>query len=342
MAGITSTSGSTSCIPLITRTAATKTTPYILSLSALESRLFGLQFHSPSLSKPDSSTSTSLLYTSPSLVITSRYGGPRYYGDSRRARKSDSDDDQALDISRNRSAIVRLIDQQQNMVGVLSVREAIQMAEDAELDLVIVSPDAEPPVVKIMDYNKFRYEQQKKRREQQKKSAANRMNLKQLKMGYNIDQHDYDVRLRAARKFLKDGDKVKVKVNLKGRENEFRNTAIELIRRFQNDVGELATEESKNFRDRNIFISLVPNKAIPQNRPRTRTSQQQMKYQLAKGMERGLMGLSRTRRGMLVEILGPWADIDKDCSRTRLLLANKNRAWQQRWGEVTKDKGPVK
>ncbi|KAG5243725.1 APO protein [Salix suchowensis] len=182
---------------------------------------------------------------------------------TRAARKSDSDDEQALDISRNRSATVRLIDHNRIwLVGVLSVREAVQMAEDAELDLVIVSPDADPPVVKIMDYSKFRYEQQKKKREQQKKSAANRMNLKQLKMGYNIDQHDYDVRLRAARKFLKDGDKVKVKVNLKGRENQFRNTAIELIRRFQNDVGELATEESKNFRDRNIFISLVPNKDI--------------------------------------------------------------------------------
>lgn len=138
------------------------------------------------------------------------------------------------------------------------------MAEDAELDLVILSPDADPPVVRIMDYKKFKYEQQKKKREQQKKSAASRMDLKELKMGYNIDQHDYSVRLKAARKFLKDGDKVKVIVNLKGRENDFRNNAIELIRRFQNDVGELATEESKNFRERNISIVLVPNKATLQ------------------------------------------------------------------------------
>ncbi|KAL7229622.1 hypothetical protein ACSBR2_008183 [Camellia fascicularis] len=84
-----------------------------------------------------------------------------------------------------------------------------------------------------MDYNKYRYELQKKKREQQKKSIANRVDLKELKMGYNID-----VRLKAARKFLNDGDKVKIIVNLKGRENEFRNNAIELIRRFQNDVGE--------------------------------------------------------------------------------------------------------
>ncbi|CAJ1944862.1 unnamed protein product [Sphenostylis stenocarpa] len=81
---------------------------------------------------------------------------------------------------------------------------------------------------------------------------------------YNIDDHDYSVRLRAAQKFLKDGDKVKVIVNLKGRENEFRNIAIGLITRFQNDVGEIGLEEAKNFRDRNIFIILVPNKAAVQ------------------------------------------------------------------------------
>lgn len=138
------------------------------------------------------------------------------------------------------------------------------MAEEAELDLVVLSPDADPPVLKIMDYNKYKYEQQKKKRDQQKKSLASRMDLKELKMGYNIDSHDYSVRLRAALKFLKDGDRVKVIVNLKGRQNEFKNVAIELIRRFQNDIGELATEESKNFSDRNIFIVLVPNKALQQ------------------------------------------------------------------------------
>ncbi|CAL5349827.1 unnamed protein product [Camellia sinensis] len=81
--------------------------------------------------------------------------------------------------------------------------------------------------------DKYRYELQKKKREQQKKSIANRVDLKELKMGYNID-----VRLKAARKFLNDGDKVKIIVNLKGRENEFRNNTSELIKCFQNDVGE--------------------------------------------------------------------------------------------------------
>ncbi|KAG9455907.1 hypothetical protein H6P81_000415 [Aristolochia fimbriata] len=202
------------------------------------------------------------------VSVFARYGGyrpsPSVSRRSRDSRQKDTGSDSALDISTIKSANVRLIDAEQNMVGIVSVDEAIQKAEDAELDLVILSPDADPPVVRIMDYNKYRYEQQKKKRGQQKKSAASRMDLKELKMGYNIDSHDYATRLRAAQKFLKDGNKVKVIVNLKGRENEFRNIAIELIKRFQEDIGELATEETKNFTERNIFITLVPNKTVLQ------------------------------------------------------------------------------
>ncbi|KVH93666.1 Translation initiation factor 3 [Cynara cardunculus var. scolymus] len=197
-----------------------------ISLSHFQSKLFHLR-----LDFPNSSISRG-------CSITCRYGGGgggySRQGDSRRPKKNSSDDDPALDISSIRSSTVRLIDEEQNMVGVVSKTAAIQMAEDAELDLVILSPEADPPVVKLMDYN------------------------------YNIDVHDYTVRLKAAKKFLKDGDKVKLIVSLKGRENEFKNNAIELIRRFRDDVGELAVEESKNFRDRNMTLVLVPNKAILQ------------------------------------------------------------------------------
>ncbi|XP_022755341.1 translation initiation factor IF3-4, chloroplastic-like isoform X1 [Durio zibethinus] len=234
--------------PLPTRT--TKLVP--LLLSSLESKLFELHFRYPN------SFSSSSLHCSAS--ITTRFAGDSRFSGPVRSKQKDEDQD--LDLSGIGSDSVRLIDEQQNMVGIVSKSQAIQMAEDAELDLVILSPDADPPVVRIMDYNKYRYEQQKKKKVQQKKTG--RMDLKELKMGYNIDQHDYSVRLKAARKFLKDGDKVKVIVTLKGRENEFRNMAMELIRRFQNDVGELATEESKNFKDRNIFIVLVPNKVLLQ------------------------------------------------------------------------------
>ncbi|KAL6223715.1 hypothetical protein ACLB2K_002573 [Fragaria x ananassa] len=241
-----------------------KTTPFHSSLS---SKLFGLRFNHVYLI--NSSSCSSLSSSAVVSPVTARFGGggPRRLSNDRRRQQSDAeDDDKALDISSIRSATVRLIDQKQEMVGVVSKSEAIRMADEADLDLVILSPDADPPVLRIMDYNKYRYEQQKKKRVSQKKSAgkASRMDLKELKMGYNIDQHDYAVRMRAAQKFLKDGDKVKVIVNLKGRENEFRNIAIELLKRFQSEVGELATEEAKSFSDRNMFIVLVPNKAILQ------------------------------------------------------------------------------
>ncbi|XP_072953003.1 translation initiation factor IF3-2, chloroplastic-like [Typha angustifolia] len=211
------------------------------------------------------------------LAVVARYGGGGYRpsggsGNSRRrtqgdGRGADQDYDASLDLDRVKSSSVRLLDEQQNMVGVVSLNEAIRMADDSDLILAVLSADADPPVLRLFDandYKKHKYEQQKKKRVQQKRSAANRMDMKELKMGYNIDSHDYSVRLRAAQKFLKDGDKVKIIVNLKGRENEFRNIAIELIKRFQNDVGELATEESKSFRERNIFMVLMPNKAVIQ------------------------------------------------------------------------------
>ncbi|KAG6509045.1 translation initiation factor IF3-2, chloroplastic-like [Zingiber officinale] len=207
------------------------------------------------------------------VAVVARYGGGGYRPGPSRRRSGDNrvaadpDYDPSLDLDRLNSTSVRLLDEQQNMLGVVSIDEAVRMANDAELILAILSADADPPVLRLFDtsdYQKHKYEQQKKKRVQQKRSAASRVNIKELKMGYNIDSHDYSVRLKAANKFLKDGDKVKIIVNLKGRENEFRNIAIELLRRFQSDVGELATEESKNFSERNIFMVLMPNKAIVQ------------------------------------------------------------------------------
>ncbi|KAL6911980.1 hypothetical protein ACP4OV_000785 [Aristida adscensionis] len=189
------------------------------------------------------------------------FGGGGGWG--RRDRGPEPDYDPALDIEQIQSSTVRLLDEQKRMVGVVSVSEAVRIADDNELILAILSLDGDPPVLRLFeekDYKKHKYEQQKKKKIQQKRSVAKRMGLKELKMGYNIDVHDYSVRLKAARKFLKAGDKVKIMVNLKGRENLYKKEAIELIRRFQNDVGELATEESKNFAERNIYVVLIPNK----------------------------------------------------------------------------------
>ncbi|KAF8400500.1 hypothetical protein HHK36_013798 [Tetracentron sinense] len=241
--------------------------PSSLCLSSLNSTLRGFPLRNPNFLKLNCVRSASASFASQSS-ITARYGGyrpgPSPSRRPREKRQVEIEDDPALDVFSIRSASVRLLDAEQNMVGVVPKSEAIQMAEQAELDLVILSPDADPPVVRIMDYNKYRYEQKKKKKDQQKKSTASRMDMKELKMGYNIDSHDYSVRLKAAQKFLKDGDKVKIIVNLKGRQNEFRNIAIELIKRFQSDIGELATEESKSFSDRNMFIVLLPNKIILQ------------------------------------------------------------------------------
>ncbi|KAL3688241.1 hypothetical protein R1sor_014550 [Riccia sorocarpa] len=160
---------------------------------------------------------------------------------------------------------VRLLDEESNMVGLVATGEALQRARDADLDLVMISPDADPPVVRIMDYSKYRYEQQKKKREAQKKAAASRQELKELKMRYNIDTHDYAVRLRAAQRFLKDGDKVKVVCQFKGRELDFKELAVKLFERFQDEIGEAAIVEQKiTFEGKSMMMVLTPNKAVAQ------------------------------------------------------------------------------
>nr|CAB3451340.1 unnamed protein product [Digitaria exilis] len=179
------------------------------------------------------------------LVVVSRYS-PSYENEEeedeeglggggwgRRDRGPDPDYDPALDIERIESPTVRLLDEQKRMVGVVSVNEAVQIADDNDLILAILSLDGDPPVLRLFEERDYKY---------------------------NIDIHDYSVRLKAAKKFLKAGDKVKIIVNLKGRENLYKKEAIELLRRFQTDVGEVATEESKNFAERNIYLVLVPNK----------------------------------------------------------------------------------
>ncbi|ONK81916.1 uncharacterized protein A4U43_C01F34240 [Asparagus officinalis] len=148
-----------------------------------------------------------------------------------------------------------LVSMTSTMVGVMSLDEAVQMADGSEIVLAILSPGADPPVLRLFDsedYKKHKFEQQKKKRVQRKRSLANRVDIKEVKMGYNIDSHDYSVRLRAAKRFLSDGDKVKVIVNLKRRENEFKDKAIELLKQFQNDLWEIPGQLSMN-------ISEIPN-----------------------------------------------------------------------------------
>lgn len=154
---------------------------------------------------------------------------------------------------------VRVIDEAtKEVIGVMSSEEALEIAEEAGLDLVLMSPDANPPVCRIMNYSKYKYEQEKKQRETRKRAAATRVEVKELKMRYNIDVHDYGVRLKAAKKFLDGGDRVKVICQFRGRENEFRDLGRDMFMRFVDDVGEeLGNLEGNPSMEGNRMVMLI-------------------------------------------------------------------------------------
>ena len=136
---------------------------------------------------------------------------------------------------------IRLVDLDGEMVGVLSAEEGLQMAIDAGLDLVEVSPNADPPVCKILDYGKFKYEQQKKRNEARKKQKI--IEVKEIKMRPGIDEHDYQVKMRSMRRFLGDGDKVKVTIRFRGREMAHQELGMRVLDRVCDDLEEMIKVE---------------------------------------------------------------------------------------------------
>src|ERR1700693_637444 len=111
---------------------------------------------------------------------------------------------------------VRLVNERGDMVGVVPRNEALAMAADAGLDLVEIAPNADPPVCKILDYGKFKYEEQKKKNEARKKQKV--IDVKEIKLRPGIDEHDYEVKMRSVTRFLAEGDKVKVTMRFRGRE----------------------------------------------------------------------------------------------------------------------------
>ncbi len=152
---------------------------------------------------------------------------------------------------------VRLVDADGEQVGVVPTRDAQKRAFDAGLDLVEVSPNAEPPVCKIMDYGRFRFETQKKKNEARKKQKI--VELKELKVRPNIDTHDYDVKMRAAEKFISAGDKVKVTMRFRGREITHQEVGLEVLRRIENDLIEVAkTELHPKMEGRQMIMILAP------------------------------------------------------------------------------------
>jgi translation initiation factor IF-3 len=141
--------------------------------------------------------------------------------------------------------------------GEIGTDEARALAEEQGFDLVEVSPEASPPVAKLMDYGKFKYEQQKKAAEARKKQKV--IEIKEIKMRPTIDDHDYDVKMRAMRRFFDEGDKVKVTLRFRGREMAHMNLGMELLGRVQKDVDPIAkVEQSPKTEGRQMMMVLAP------------------------------------------------------------------------------------
>ncbi len=131
---------------------------------------------------------------------------------------------------------VRVIDANGEMVGVISVEEGVEMALEVGLDLVEVSPHSDPPVCKVLDYGKFKYETQKKANEARKKQKV--IEVKEIKMRPGIDEHDYQVKMRNVKKFINNGDKVKMTIRFRGREMVHQDLGLKVLDRVRDDLGE--------------------------------------------------------------------------------------------------------
>jgi len=152
---------------------------------------------------------------------------------------------------------VRLIDENGEMLGVLSIRDALYRAYQSGLDLLEISPNAVPPVCKITDYGKFKYEQQKKANEARKKQKV--VEIKEIKVRPNIDDHDYDVKMRQAKGFIGEGDKVKVTLRFRGREMAHQELGVKLLERIRAELAEIVKVESMpRLENRPMIMVLAP------------------------------------------------------------------------------------
>jgi translation initiation factor IF-3 len=143
------------------------------------------------------------------------------------------------------------------MQGVLSTRDAIARAFAVGLDLVEISPNAEPPVAKILDYGKFKYEQQKKKNEARKKQKI--VEIKEVKVRPNIDENDYQVKLRAMKNFIGEGDKVKVTLRFRGREMAHQELGVKVLERIRGDMDvETKVEQMPKMENRQMVMVLSP------------------------------------------------------------------------------------
>jgi len=146
------------------------------------------------------------------------------------------------------------------MVGIVTIREALRRAEEAGLDLVEISPNAEPPVCKILDYGKYKFEQQKKAAEARKKQKV--VEVKEIQLRPMIGDHDYEVKLKSALRFLEGGDKVKVVLRFRGRELSHTDIGMELLKRMISDLGGVAKVDFEpKMEGRQVMMILAPSAA---------------------------------------------------------------------------------
>ena len=155
---------------------------------------------------------------------------------------------------------IRVIDTDGTQLGVISTKEALQMAEEKDLDLVMISPTAVPPVCKIMDLGKYIYEQSKKEKEAKKKQKV--ISIKEIRVSLTIEEHDIEIKAKNARKFLLDGDKVKITVRFRGREMELGHIGERILNNFTAKLEDVSIIEKKPKREgRSMTLVLGPKKA---------------------------------------------------------------------------------
>lgn len=152
---------------------------------------------------------------------------------------------------------VRVIDSDGTMLGIMATEQALDLATEKKLDLVNISPNANPPVCKILDYGKYRYELQKREKEAKKKQKVTQ--VKEIRLSTFIEDHDIQVKANTASKFLKDGDKVKVNLRFRGREKDYSARGMEVMNTFADIVSEVGVIEKKPlFEGRSLTMVLGP------------------------------------------------------------------------------------
>ncbi|MEO1091321.1 MAG: translation initiation factor IF-3 [Pseudomonadota bacterium] len=152
---------------------------------------------------------------------------------------------------------VRLVDADGTMIGVVSIHEAIDRAGDTGLDLVEISPNADPPVCKILDYGKFKYEAQKRANAARKKQKV--IEVKEIKMRPGIDDNDYNIKMKKVRNFLDEGDKVKVTMRFRGRELSHQHLAMDILTKVKEEVADLAkVEQFPKMEGRQMVMVMAP------------------------------------------------------------------------------------